>query len=145
MKKFLISIIALLTVFIVNTTIGRTIVIQKSGMGEGYDVLERHEDGFWIIKGAKSTLICTAPGQHECKFTIDPATLPDMVGPNNSNPEWSDLNDHAKSQIDNNIISGLFVNNVSINGDLWYRSVVWEATDINNYNITIQIELAPTP
>lgn len=97
------------------------------------------------MKQSNSTLICTAPGQHECKFKIDPTTLRDMKGPNNSNPEWKDLNDYAENKIAEDLLFGSFENNVTLNGDFWYKSVEWEETDINNYNITIQIELAPTP
>ncbi len=130
-----------------SSVFSRTIEITKTGAGGngGYDVFEKHDDGIWLIKSAKSTLTCVAPGSQECKFTIDPRTLSDLVGPNGSNPNWTDLDDYAKDKIQSNIFTGTYSNNLSINGDLWYRNVSWIATDKYNYKVTINIELAPLP
>lgn len=130
----------LVMAFFVNAE-ARTIIVTKAGSGEGYTITETHEDGGWF-SSAKSTLKCIAPGPADCEWNIDPRTLDDMIGPNGSNPDWKDLNDHALEEIENLNLSGSYVNNVLINGDFWYRSVVWDALSPADYEIEITIQLA---
>lgn len=123
---------------------GRNIKVTQTGASgsNGYTVVEVHDDGGWFT-GPSSKLTCIAPGPSACVWSIDPRTLPDMIGPNNSNPEWEDLKDHAMSEIANNVMTGSYNNNVEINGDLWYRTVEWDAIDIDNYTIDVNVQLAP--
>lgn len=144
MKKMMIVALSLLFAAY-SFSYSRTIKVSETGpagSASGYQKFEEHDDG-GFLKGSKSTLLCTAPGPAQCVWNIDPRTLPDMFGPNNSNPEWADLKTYAISQITGGTLSGSYVNNIVINGDSWYRNVTWNSTNITNYNVEIEIQLAP--
>lgn len=139
--KTLLFILFVLCISITDSN-ARNIKITKTGEGSGYSVTETHEDGGWFTS-SKSRLTCVAPGPSSCAWTLDPRTLDDLTGPGPSNPTWDDLRDYAEDNISNNVLSGSHVANIVINGDLWYRSVTWSATNINNSEIEINIDLAP--
>lgn len=121
----------------------RSIKVSKTGTGEGYTVVEEHTDGWWFIIGAKSRLTCVAPGPAACVWTINPILLPDMTGPNGSDPRWEELKGYAEDEIAKGQLRGSLIENLEINGDLWYRNVVWEATNTNEFNIEVNVDLVP--
>lgn len=144
MKKILI-IASILCIF-TSSSYARTIEIEKiDGQNDKYQTIqEKHEDGGWF-SSAKSTLKCYDPGTNTCEWTINPRTLPSMIGPNQSNPEWEDLHNYALDEIINGNFAGSFTSNVTINNDFWYRTVQWSGNNTNNCLISIEIQLAQLP
>lgn len=75
------------------------------------------------------------------KLYYNPKSFPDMVGPNNSNPEWIDLYDLAIENINSGKIAGRIKSNIALNNDFWEREVYWSSFNDTEYEIKIDINL----
>lgn len=137
MKKYL----PLFMLFVISFLAeAREIEIKKivSAPSDSY-FLEDHKDADWFKK-PKSKIVFSDEDLF-AKLSYDPKAFPDMVGPNNSNPEWRDLYDLAIDNIKSGSAAGKLNRNVALNNDFWEREVFWSALNENEFEIKIKINL----
>lgn len=144
MKKMIFTI---LLVGLFSTVDARTIKVNRSkevSNDEDYNsVKEEHKDKGWFSR-AKSTLDCHGTGGVKCNWKIHPSSLPDLVTGSGNPVPIDDLKDYADNEIGANNLSDSYINNIVIDGELWYRSVTWNSNTVNpNFNSLISITVNP--
>jgi len=137
--KYLIAIITI-CFFSINTTLfSYDVVVNRNNGGQnGYKVVQENHD----TNDGTSNLNCQDPGHSSCDFVSAPEDVHNLQTGNGTDIPWEDLENYAIDEIDLGNLTGNHTANITLDGELWYRSVSWDATGSYDNEITININPA---